>query len=120
MHTTTLRVLCALLGVIAVVLGYLEWGDWRQVIGHVALLLLAVVLWLALPHGARKLQTPTAGTRGMRGALYAALVGSAMVATMRWPAGLDDGQGSDAALVLMVAGWMIGRFLPREPSEATT
>src|SRR5688500_15593274 len=108
MQSTRLRPFCVALGVVAVVLGYLEWiqGDWRQVIGQVALLLLAVVLWIALPPGSSKLQAPTAGTRRMRIVLYTVLLITALIASASWPAGLDDSRGSDSAVILFFAVWV--------------
>jgi hypothetical protein len=122
-HVTTVRALCSLLGLMGVFLACSAFvrDDPRDVIGYVGLTLLALVLWLSVRPGAAKfLQAPTGGDRAMRTALYLAMLGSAVVATSRWPAGLDDGRGSDAALVLMFAGWMTGRFLPnKERGEAT-
>ena len=122
MQSTRLRPFCVALGVVALVLGYLEWiqGDWRQVIGQVALLLLAVVLWFALPPGASKLQAPTAGTRGMRIALYTVLLIAALIACASWPAGLDDSRGSDSAVILFFAVWVTMPLLRAERRDGET
>jgi hypothetical protein len=119
MRSTAVRILCVLFGAIAVLLSYWAWtrADWRAFFGHLSLALLALVLWLAMPPGASRLQAPTVGTRGMRIALYAALLTTALVASSSWPAGFDDSRGSDSAALLLVAAVITAPFLRAERRE---
>jgi hypothetical protein len=53
----------------------------------------------------------------MRIALYASLLAAAAVASLRWPAGVDAGWGSDSAAILLIAGILTGPFLQAERRE---
>lgn len=116
MRTMVTRFACVVLWLTAAGLGYFAVArcDWRQLIGQIAQALLAVILWFAMPPGARQLQAPTFGTRGLRHALYGTTLVTAVVATMRWPGRLDDSGGSDGTLILFFATAVIAPFLQAE------
>jgi hypothetical protein len=104
-----MRAIAVLLGILCSLLGYSAWvaGDWRRLIGQLAMVLLAVVIWLGSTPGASEFPAPTAGTPRARMALYWSVIVVALIATIPWPLWFDDSGGSENAYVLVLVLAMV-------------
>lgn len=107
MLSKLMRGVCLLLGVTHAGLAGLaiRSGDWRGGAGALAAVLLAIVLWFALPPGAKSWRLPRFGTRGLRLSVYYAALVLAVVASLPFGDGsvsLLGASGGSAILLLAI------------------
>jgi hypothetical protein len=104
-----MRSVCLLLGVTHTALGLvaLRAGDWRGAAEGLAVVLLAFVVWFAVPPGAQSLERPRIGTRSLRLGLYCAVIALAGFAgfSFFWSVaqpGVNGGGGSSSLILLVL------------------
>lgn len=109
MFSKLMRAVCLLLGVSHATLALfaLRAGDWRGAAEGLAVLLLAFVVWFAVPPGAESLERPRIGTRSLRLGLYYAVIALAGFAGLSFfwgvaQAGVNGRTGSSSLMLLVL------------------
>lgn len=111
------RGVCLLLGVTHAGLAALalRGGDWRGGAEGIATVLLAVVMWFAMPPGAKSWRLPRFGTRGLRVAVYCAALALALVASIPIGGGPAPRLGATGgSAILLLAVGLVAPFLGAE------
>ena len=115
MFSNGMRAICVVIWAISAFQGLSAWeaGDWRRFIEQIAQVLVAALIWFAVPPGAEEFRQLAIGSRKIRLAIYAGVLTIALVPSIPWSWG-DSGSSA----VVGFAGVIIALLLRAEYEPA--